>query len=55
MVSYEVFGNRNAELCGPYADDGSLDGLDLGSSLHAEWSTNQDLYLYRMALQEVRG
>jgi hypothetical protein len=40
MVPYKVFGNRNAELWGPFADDGSLDGLDLGSSPYAEWSTN---------------
>lgn len=54
MVSYEMFGDRNAELWGPFADDRSLNGVDLGSSPHAEWSTNQDLCLYRTVLPEVR-
>jgi hypothetical protein len=54
MVSYEVFGDRNVELWGPFANDGSLDGLDLGSSPYAEWSTNQVLCLYRTVLPEFR-
>lgn len=36
MVLYEVFGDRNAELRGPFADDRSANGVDLVSSPHAE-------------------